>query len=311
MIRTTSRAEIAKTVDFSGKNAGLVQKIAALKDRRIDSSRRYHKALRTVAVLQTTLELEQLARLFSREVGATVPHSSINYRNDNRGIDLTVGRSAGYTSTFRLIVEKQELGQLTFARGKPFTQRESALLEFLLSSLVYPLRNALQYENAFQASLTDPLTGVYNRSVLEAALRREISLARRNKTPLSLIMLDIDRLKAINDEFGHKTGDNLIKAVADSTSKSLRGSDIFARYGGDEFVILLSNTNRRGAAVLAENIRKNIEGIVCMFEGNAIKVTASMGIASLATKDNDKSLFSRVDQALYAAKRAGRKCVKV
>ncbi|MEE8210368.1 MAG: GGDEF domain-containing protein [Acidiferrobacterales bacterium] len=314
MLRTTGQSDTAKIVDFSGKNAGLVQKIAALKaqDTGGNSSQdRYNKALRTVAVLQTTLELEQLTRLFSREVSATVAHSSINYCNRSRDIDLTVGRSARYTRTFRLIVENQELGQLTFSRGKPFTHKDAALLEFLLSSLVYPLRNALQYKNAFQASLTDPLTGVYNRSVIETALRRETSLARRHKTPLSLVLLDIDGLKIVNDEYGHEMGDNLIKAVADCVLQSLRKTDIFSRFGGDEFAILLSSTARRGAIVLAEHIRKNVEGAACMFGQHAIMATVSMGVASLASKDSDKTFFSRADAALYRAKRAGRNSVKV
>lgn len=314
MLRTTSQSDTAKTVDFSSKNGGLVQKVAALKalDAGNDSSQdRFNKALRTVAVLQTTLELEQLARLFSREVSATVPHSSINYRDQGHDIDLTVGRNARYTRTFRLIVEKQELGQLSFSRGKPFTQKETALLEFLLSSLVYPLRNALRYKNAFHASMTDPLTGVYNRNVMEATLRRETCLARRHKTRLSLVILDIDGLKSINDEYGHETGDNLIKAVADCVLQSLRESDILSRFGGDEFAILLSSTTRRGAIVLAEHIRKNVEGIVCMFGKHAIMATVSMGVASLSSKDSDKTLFSRTDAALYRAKRAGRNCVKV
>ncbi|MFQ5994874.1 MAG: GGDEF domain-containing protein [Acidiferrobacterales bacterium] len=311
MLRTNGQGQTAKTLDFSAKRVGLVQQIGALKWEGADSSEaRFHKALRTVAVLQTTLELEQLARLFSREVSATVSHSSVHYRNEEDDINLTVGRSAKHARTFRLIVEKQELGQLTFTRGKPFTQKETALLEFLLCSLAYPLRNALRYKNAFQASLTDPLTGVYNRTVMEAALPRETSLARRHKTSLSLVLLDIDDLKAVNDQYGHKIGDHLIRTVAESVAKSLRRSDIFARFGGDEFAMLLSNTGRRGATVLAENIRRQIEGAVCAVNGNRIRSTVSMGIAALTARDNDKTLFARADEALYQAKRAGRNCVK-
>ncbi|MFQ6022726.1 MAG: GGDEF domain-containing protein [Acidiferrobacterales bacterium] len=311
MLRTTSESQTAKIVDFSDKNASLVPKLRSVKARRASSSQqRIQKALRTVAVLQTTLELEQLARLFSREVNSTVAHSSVNYHNEGGSIDLNIGRIARHACTFRLIVEKRELGELTFTRGRPFTEREIALLEFLLSTLAYPLRNALQYKNAFQASLTDPLTGVYNRTVMEAALRRETSLARRHRTRLSLILLDIDELKAVNDQYGHETGDNLIKSVADAVSQSLRETDLLSRFGGDEFAILLSSTGRRGATVLAENIRKKIEGVVCTHADNEIKVTVSMGVASLA-KDRERTLFSRADEALYQAKHAGRNCIKV
>ena len=285
--------------------------MAWLKDRSSGSGQRgLVKVLTTVAALQTTLELEQLTRLFSREVGASVPHSSINFKNVESKIDLTIGRTARQQCTFRLIVEKQDLGQVTFTRGKAFTEKESAMLEFLLSSLAFPLRNALRYENAYQASLTDPLTGIYNRAAMESALHREICLARRNHTPLSLIILDIDGLKQVNDKFGHASGDQLIKAVVDALCSSLRKTDLVSRYGGDEFTILLNNTAKRGAAVLAENVRKKIHNVVCQFEGEIVKVTASFGVASLACRDKHDDLFVRADRALYDAKRQGRNCIR-
>lgn len=309
MLRTTNESGIAKTVDFSGKTAGHITDAAWLKTQA--SGRGLDKALRTVAILQTTLELEQLAKLFSREVGTSVPHSSINYSNDKPEIDLTVGRTAKHACTYRLIVERRSLGQVTFTRGKPFTEKEGATLEFLLSSLAYPLRNALQYEHAFHASVTDPLTGIYNRAAMEAALRREISLARRHHTPLSLIIMDIDGLKKVNDNYGHTAGDQLIRAVVDAVCGSLRETDLVSRYGGDEFTILLNNTARRGALVLAENVRKKIENVTCQFEDNTIKVTVSMGVASLTSRGKHAGLFVRADQALYEAKRRGRNCIKV
>lgn len=312
MLRTTNESGTAKTVDLSVKSVGRIKGAAWPKTEANSSNYRgFDKALRTVAVLQTTLELEQLVKLFSREVGTSVPHSSINYSNDRPEIDLTVGRTAKHACTFRLIVDRQDLGQVTFTRGRPFTEKESALLEFLLSSLAYPLRNALQYENAFQASLTDPLTGIYNRTAMEAALRREISLARRYGTPLSLIIMDMDGLKKVNDNYGHTAGDQLIRAVVDAVCSSLRETDLVSRYGGDEFTILLNNTARRGAAVLAENIRKKIQGVACQFENKTIRATVSMGVASLSNRDKYTGLFVRADQALYDAKRQGRNCIKV
>ncbi len=306
------QTEAAKTVDFSAWNAGPAAMLAWLKPQPPgDARRHYDTALRTIALLQTTLELNPLLRLFSREVGATVAHSSVHYRNNDCSIEASVGRSARYRRTFRVIVERRDLGRLTFSRGKPFTLRETALLEFLLSSLAYPLRNALRYENAFQASLTDPLTGVYNRGMLESALQREVSLARRHGAPLSLIILDIDGLKAVNDNFGHERGDHLIKAVARSVAGTLRRSDIFCRFGGDEFALVLSNTDQHGAAVLAETIRKRTAGITRIFDHQAVKVTVSVGVASLSGTEDDKTLFARADQALYRAKGAGRNCIKV
>ncbi len=92
---------------------------------------------------------------------------------------------------------------------------------------------------------------------------------------------------------------------------SLRETDLVSRYGGDEFTILLNNTARRGAAILAENIRKKIQSVACQFEDKTIKATVSMGVASLTSRDQYTGLFARADQALYDAKRQGRNCVKV
>ena len=312
MVGTTHESRTAKTVDFSGISANRITGAAWLKTRRSGSNEQgLVKALTTIAVLQTTLDLEQLAKLFSREVAASVPHSSINYMSVDFEIDLTVGRTAKHNCTFRLIVEKQDLGQVTFTRGNAFGEKERAMLEFLLSSLAYPLRNALQYEKAFQASLTDPLTGIYNRTAMAAALRREISLARRYHTPLSLIIMDIDGLKLVNDKYGHASGDQLIKAVVDAVCSSLRETDLISRYGGDEFTILLNNTTKRGAAVLAENLRKTIQSMVCQLEGEIVKVTVSIGVASSTGRGKHTDLFTRADHALYDAKRQGRNCIKV
>jgi diguanylate cyclase (GGDEF)-like protein len=146
---------------------------------------------------------------------------------------------------------------------------------------------------------------------MEAALRREISLARRHRTPLSLIIMDMDGLKKVNDNYGHTAGDQLIRAVVEAVCSSLRETDLVSRYGGDEFTILLNNTARRGAAVLAENIRKKIQSVACPFEDKTIKATVSMGVASLTSRDKYMGLFARADQALYDAKRRGRNCIKV
>ncbi len=273
--------------------------------------RRFDNVLRTMAVLQTTLDLEELLRLFAREVGTCVPHSGVRYCNSERDIDVTVGRKARYHRTYRLRIEHTDLGRLTFDRGKVFTPDEAAQLRFLLGSLLYPLRNALQYKRAFDASLTDPLTGVYNRAGMELALRREISLARRQKTPLSLIVFDLDGFKTVNDRYGHKAGDRLIKLIASHVSRCLRASDIFARYGGDEFTILLSNTGRKGAVVLAQHVRKKIEQTEAIIDGRPVHVTASLGVAAMSSRTKRNDLFPRADAVLYQAKRKGPNEIKI
>lgn len=265
-------------------------------------------ALRAATLLQTTLELESLLRLFSRELDAVVPHSGLAYRHERRDLSLTLGRRAKHACRYRLSIEKRDLGQITLMRSRPLRDVELEAFEQHLANLVYPLRNALRYREALEAALTDPLTGVYNRSFLDSALRRETGLARRHGTPLSLIMVDVDGLKEANDRYGHRVGDAVIQAVADAVAGCRRRkTDILARYGGDEFVLLLSNTDARGARVLARHIAREVNDLMITVEGRSVKVTVSLGVASLRRHDTRDDLLARADRALYAAKRRRRR----
>ncbi len=268
------------------------------------------KVLEIASVLQTTLDVDQLIAVFSRQIQALVPHSSIRY--ENKAIDLAVmaGRPEKSSCTYQLVVAAQTLGQVTVTRRKKFTEDETLLLEHLLCCLVYPLRNAIMYKIALTAALRDPLTGVNNRTAMNSALIRETELARRHGTPLSLIALDIDRFKDINDRHGHLAGDHVLKNVAEAIADCTRSSDILFRSGGEEFVVLLSNTGRDGALQLAERIRQTIEATEYDYANAVLSVTASLGVSCFSKGDDSERLFERADMALYAAKSAGRNCVK-
>jgi diguanylate cyclase (GGDEF)-like protein len=259
--------------------------------------------LPVTAVLQTTLELEPLLRLFSRELGAVVAHSGLSYRHPTEDTEVSVGHQARQACTYRLRVDGQDLGEIRFMRGSGFSGEELEAIEGLLAYLVYPMRNALRYREALRASLTDPLTGLYNRSFLENALRREVDLARRHRTPFSLIMVDIDRLKQINDRHGHRVGDAVIRALARSVAGCLRKTDLLARYGGDEFTLLLSNTDGRGARVLARHVAQRVDALRLQVEGLELKATVSLGVATLGREESGEALLGRADRALYRAKR--------
>jgi len=203
-------------------------------------------------------------------------------------------------------VKQQSLGTLIFSRGKPFLRKDTAALEQLLGYLIYPLRNAVDYQLLFQASLLDPLTGIFNRSVMKTALEREARLARRNREPLSFIILDIDGFKRINDKYGHQAGDQLIQSVANATSSCIRSTDLLSRYGGDEFTVLLNNTGKQGAMRVAEQIRQAVDHTECIIDDTAIRATVSLGVATLNTRSRFIDLFAAADEALMEAKQAGR-----
>ncbi len=155
-------------------------------------------------------------------------------------------------------------------------------------------------------STTDPLTGVYNRVKLNEEFNRCIEYCKRYNTPISLIMVDFDNFKKINDTFGHITGDNVILDFVSIVRNNIRDFDILARWGGEEFVILLPNTDIEYALIIAERLRKKIEAYIFK---EVSKVTCSLGVAQSSCEDNIDSLIQKADKMLYIAKSNGKNIV--
>ncbi len=159
----------------------------------------------------------------------------------------------------------------------------------------------------------DPLTDLYNRRIFEDLLRYEVSRAKRKGYRFSLILIDLDNFKYVNDTYGHNIGDAVLKSVADQLEASIRDGDVVARIGGDEFVILLSETPLSDAVKVAERIRRNLEkNRICVFDGSVISISASLGVVEYPTHGSSKEeLMMIVDNALYRAKDLGKNKVYV
>lgn len=161
-------------------------------------------------------------------------------------------------------------------------------------------------------AITDSLTGLHNRRYLDSHMSLLMTRAIGRERPLSLVMIDLDHFKQINDHFGHDAGDEVLREFASRLHKNIRGMDLACRYGGEEFVVILPDTDVHMAAVVAERIRETVAGAPFPIQGGKrhAKVTVSLGIACLvAHGDSVEKLFKRADMALYAAKRNGRNCV--
>ena len=150
---------------------------------------------------------------------------------------------------------------------------------------------------------TDHLTGLNNRSKFEKEIKKEIYRAERYKKDFSIIMVDIDHFKDVNDNFGHEVGDSVLKEFAVLLAQNIRHSDMISRWGGEEFIILCPNTDSQSAAVLAEKLRDKAEEFIFKVIGHK---TASFGVAQFSKENDAKKLFLEVDQALYEAKKQGR-----
>ena len=256
--------------------------------------------------LQTSLEAERILELFFREVQRLVPLDALSYQLASCDLRLDLGSRASHSAGYRLSHEGEYLGELTFRRNQRFSEDELGQLESLLASLLFPLRNALLYRAALQTALRDPLTDTGNRIAMQQTLKREIDLARRNLQPLSILMVDIDHFKQINDQHGHSTGDEALTAVASALKDSLRNVDMVFRYGGEEFVVLLSNTCREAASMVGERLRLAVLGIQHLVDNRALELSISLGCASLLPGEDMDSLLRRADSALYVSKRGGR-----
>lgn len=256
--------------------------------------------------LQTSLEPQRILGLFFREVQRLVPLDALVYRHSPSDLRLELGQRGHHTLTYNLSHESEYLGELVFRRNQRFTETEQADLESVLSTLLFPLRNALLYRAATQSALRDPLTGTGNRIAMDQTLIREIDMAKRHLQPLSLLMLDIDHFKRVNDSHGHGIGDEVLKGVAEAIKNQLRNVDMVFRFGGEEFLILLSNTSRDAAAMVGERLRHAAQAQDYFAAGTRIELTVSLGCATLLPGESVESLLRRADNALYVAKREGR-----
>jgi len=175
-------------------------------------------------------------------------------------------------------------------------------------------RHQIQAANAQLQLLssTDRLTGLYNRGHWEGSLKAAYARHQRYGNALSLVMLDIDHFKHVNDTYGHQAGDKVIEQLAQLLREHARESDVAGRYGGEEFGVVLSDTDQAGARIFAERLRQAVEQLLVQYNSQDIRFTISLGVADLSAPANDHAeLIARADQALYTSKKTGRNRVTV
>lgn len=190
--------------------------------------------------------------------------------------------------------------------GAPFEPHEVRMLTMLATSTALALENRRLAQDLHRLAVTDDLTQVYNYRFLKTALRRELKRAARFGQQLSVVMIDVDNLKTYNDVNGHLRGSLLLKDLAGLCAEQVRSFDVLAKYGGDEFTIILPQTDQDGACVVGERVRTAVEGHAFALAPQG-GITVSLGVATFPADGIDSTgLLAAADRALYRAKRAGR-----
>jgi len=252
--------------------------------------------------------VEAIGDIFSQHLGQII-HSldEAAYHSSSFGADL-----AGAATRMKTAASPEML-RATIEAALASTRAVEANNRALKQRLETSLQEAHQLNDKLEAirteSLLDPLTTLWNRKFYDQAIDKCLSEARRNGSPLSLVVADVDHFKKFNDTYGHLTGDQVLRLVGFSLKQHLKGKDLACRYGGEEFVLILPDTPIGAAADVANQIRRLVMGKELLKRSsneNLGRVTLSLGVATLRPDDTAASLYDRADQGLYAAKRTGR-----
>ncbi len=283
--------------------------VIALDPRVLDQATSNEKRLRILHLsdlLSRNLDIEQIVKVFAREVQHEFPHSGYRYECDDIDLCISQGETKIHRANYRLMIESRQLGEIIFFRDTNFSSDELCNFEELLCALIYPVQNALMYQVALKSAYSDPLTGLSNRAAMEKLLPREIELANRHAHSMALLVMDLDGFKKINDLYGHDAGDQVLRHVGQVLQGAVRNTDLLYRYGGDEFVGGLAQTDINGALEVSERIRQGVETMSISADEKIGVIEMSIGITMLRADDCFPNAFKRADKALYQAKQAGK-----
>jgi len=259
--------------------------------------------------LQSTLDIQNILQLFVNYLTKKISVEHVGYMMPEKKVAFSQGEETQYYFHQDLYHNDKNLGQLVLGSNNIFTEDDRNTIKNSLVALLYPINNAINYLNAVEASLLDPLTCVGNKKAFNTTLHNELSLSQRHEHPLSMLALDLDNFKLINDTYGHATGDSILILFTQNIKNCVRKTDQIFRIGGEEFIVLLRNTNKQGAQKLAERIKNTIATEKINDNDNIIAITTSIGVASATLNDTEKSFYMRADKALYQAKAEGRNCI--
>ncbi|MDX2464279.1 MAG: GGDEF domain-containing protein [Porticoccus sp.] len=256
-----------------------------------------------------TLDLGILINRFFGWLSERQHVSGIEYANPVNDISLSTGNAKPHKAKYTLRLEQHYFGEFSITSQKRFSEQDLLTHEQSIGIIIHYLKNALDHQSLEKIAFQDSLTGVMNRTALEELLPKEIERAQRYQFDLAMMMIDIDHFKAINDCVGHIGGDEILRYVSAAIKSQLRKSDLPFRYGGDEFLLILPNTDFEGAYEAAERIMETLNKEVSRIPNCSVSPKLSIGLATYQHGENPEDLIRRVDDALYESKNNGRNCI--
>ena len=309
--RLEERVEVRGRDEFAQLGRAFNQMAAQLEGRLEDledERRRLREAnARFGDALASALDPEQLRRVIVESaVEATQAEGGVVIAEDGSFVETGNVGSGGERLDFELTSGRRSFGRLLLV-GDDFDAEERMTAASLAGQAVVALENARLHRMVERQALVDGLTGLANRRQADEALASELARTERLGGPVGLILADVDDFKAVNDRFGHPTGDIVLRDLADTLRENVREIDTAARWGGEEFAVILPGTDLEGAAQVAERIRVALaEREILSVDGASLHVTASFGVATSGPTTTVHQLVAAADESLYRAKRAGK-----
>jgi two-component system, cell cycle response regulator len=237
-------------------------------------------------------------QIFNQDASVSRLHARFDMRADGYYVTDLASTNGTYVNNVRVKESRLEDGDSVRVGNCLYRYLERGNLE-----MVY-------HEEIYRLTVIDPLTNLHNRRFMTEALEREFSRAQRHKRPLSLVMFDIDRFKQVNDVHGHLAGDFVLRDLAALVNQVIRKDELFCRYGGEEFCIILPETNQTEAVEAAERYRRVVEQHTFMYQEQRLPVTISLGVSAFdSSMTSIEALIDSADTKLYEAKKLGRNCV--